>query len=395
MLAALRAIDGFEGGIDALPEGTLAFAGPGVCTDGSPLTVAGSPLCLYTPLLQVRTDMVRAKLIETPWLGFINHMSMIASKAARVAGAARGKPLYEFGARRTHPAAAVDASYAAYVGGCDATSNLAAYARYGIPAVGTMDHFAVQASEREGVALDTTEGEFYAVFAAAFPTAATLLVDTYDTERGIREAVRATGGRLTGVRIDSNVTPDSIAAARALLDGLGAKHVKIFVSDGLDERRVAALADVADGFGVGENISCSPDAATGVGAVAKLIVNGYGKPTMKLARGRGKATSPVRSSMALRGSRSPRARARAGAFGRDAAPKAGVARARAVHDLPAVQATRDYARAQIAALPARLRRSTSLIRPHPGRLRRARRSARRQMKLSEEDFILPGAEVGH
>src|SRR5439155_22547532 len=51
-------------------------------------------------------------------------------------------------------------------------------------------------------------------------------------------------------------------------------------------------ADVADGFGVGENITCSPDAATGVGAVGKLVLNGYGQPTMKISRGSGKATLP-------------------------------------------------------------------------------------------------------
>ncbi len=64
-----------------MPEGSLAFAGKASRTDGSPLEVAGAPLSIYTPLLQVRTDLLRAKLIETPWLGFINHMSMVASKA--------------------------------------------------------------------------------------------------------------------------------------------------------------------------------------------------------------------------------------------------------------------------------------------------------------------------
>jgi nicotinate phosphoribosyltransferase len=76
------------------------------------------------------------------------------------------------------------------------------------------------------------------------------------------------------------------------LDDLGAEHVKIFVSDGLDEFKVRELAPYVAGFGVGENISCSPDAATGVGAVAKLVVNGYGKVTMKLSKGSGKATLP-------------------------------------------------------------------------------------------------------
>src|SRR4029077_7632512 len=83
-----------------------------------------------------------------------------------------------------------------------------------------------------------------------------------------------------------------VKRARALLSELGAPNAKIFVSDGLDEYRARELSSSVVGFGVGENISCSPDAATGIGAVAKLVVNGYGKITMKLAKGSGKATLP-------------------------------------------------------------------------------------------------------
>jgi nicotinate phosphoribosyltransferase len=257
--------------------------------------IGGSPLSIYTPLLQVKTDLLRAKLIETPWLGYANHMSMVASKAARVVLAAGKKSVMEFGQRRTHPAAALDATWAAWVAGIQSTSNVAAFARWGITATGTMDHFAIQASERKGVSRMDTERGFFSAYAktfSAWPT--TMLVDTYDTERGIRHAVDATKayGGLGAVRIDSNVTPESIARARALRVELGSPETKIYVSDGLDEHRVAELREVADGFGVGENIVCSPDAATGVGAVAKLVVNGYGAVTMKVAKGTGKATLP-------------------------------------------------------------------------------------------------------
>ncbi|MFO0679648.1 MAG: hypothetical protein U0169_24180 [Polyangiaceae bacterium] len=292
LLRKLRELDGFEGEIDAVPEGTLTYAGPATRTDGRPVDVSGAPLRIYVPLLRVRTDMVRAKLVETPWLGFVNHMSMVASKAARVVTAAAGKPVLEFGTRRTHPDAAVDASYAAYLAGVAGTSNLEAFARHGVPAAGTMDHFAIQASERNDASPVETERGFFAAFARTFPGAATVLVDTYDTERGIRHAVEATGGTLTGVRIDSNVSVATMKRARELLASLGASHVKIFASDGLDETRVRELAPHVDGFGVGENITCSPDAAVGVAAVAKLTVNGYGKLTMKLAEGSGKATLP-------------------------------------------------------------------------------------------------------
>jgi nicotinate phosphoribosyltransferase len=294
VLAHLRALRGFRGSIDAMPEGSVAFAGPASRTDGSPLVIAGAPLSIYTPLLQVRTDLVRAKLLETPWLGFVNHMSMVASKAARVVNAAGGKSVMEFGQRRTHPAAALDASWAAWVAGIQSTSNVAAFARWGITTTGTMDHFAIQAAERPGRTRAETEREFFAAYAKTFsglPT--TMLVDTYDTERGIRHAVEACPGDTLGaIRIDSNVTRDSIARARELLVELGSPSTKIYVSDGLDEHRVAELREIVDGFGVGENVVCSPDAAVGIGAVAKLVVNGYGATTMKVAHGTGKATLP-------------------------------------------------------------------------------------------------------
>jgi len=293
VMRRFRSLRGFQGSIDAMPEGSVAFAGPASRTDGSPLVVGGAPLSIYTPLMQVKTDLLRAKLIETPWLGFINHMSMVASKAARVVMAARGKSVMEFGQRRTHPHAALDATWAAWVAGVASTSNVAAYARWRVTTTGTMDHFAVQAAERQGRSRAETEREFFAAYAKTFASVpTTMLVDTYDTERGIRHAVEATGGKLGAVRIDSNVTPESIARARKLLDDLGATHTKIYVSDALDENRVAELVEVCDGFGVGENIVCSPDAPVGVGCVAKLVVNGYGAITMKVAKGTGKATLP-------------------------------------------------------------------------------------------------------
>lgn len=290
---ALFCTEGFEGEIDAIPEGTFAFAGPAWREDGSPFLLEGRQFTAYTPLLQVRTDLIRCKLIETPWLSRLNYLSMIASKASRVVAAATqdgvDRPVIEFGQRRTHPEAAVDAAYAAYLAGCSSTSNLAASLRYGIPLVGTMDHFAIMASERPDLPVSETELEFFRTFCERFPHNATLLVDTYDTERGIRNAVLAGA---TMVRIDSNVTPETVRHARGLLDSLGAPHVKLFLSDGLDEYRIRDLIGAgADGFGVGENLTCSPDAATGIGAVGKLVENATG-PTMK--RTSGKTTLPGR-----------------------------------------------------------------------------------------------------
>jgi len=364
LVAALRALDGFAGEIDALPEGTPAFAGPALRTDGRAFAVGDTRIGIYTPLMQVRTDLLRAKLIETPWLGRINHTSMVASKAARVVEAARGKPVLEFGARRTHPAAAVDASYAAWIAGCTASSNVAALRRWGVPISGTMDHFFVQATEQIGEKWPESEREAFAQFFRAFPHNSIMLVDTYATEDGIRHAVEATGGKLSGVRLDSNVTPATVARARQLLNELGAPQAQIIVSDGLDEFRVAQL-DAADGYGVGENISCSPDAAVGIGAVAKLTVNGYGKLTMKLARGTGKATLPGELQVHRFADHD------LVALADEVVPSNGrkllqpVWRGRSAVSPPTAAQARAYTRAQIESLPPALRQLETAATPWP------------------------------
>jgi nicotinate phosphoribosyltransferase len=274
----------------SMREGTLAFAGPGYREDGTPFVIHDKHINVYEPYMQAETSFILSKLIETPWLSYINYESMVASKAARVVSVAQGKPVLEFGQRRTHPKAAIDASYAAYIAGCAGTSNVAAFIKYGIPAVGTMDHFAVMASEQESK--NEAELSFFNGFAEVFPNDATLLIDTYNAEQGIKNAMAATKGKLKAIRIDSNVSISTIRLARKLLDSNNCSHVKIFVSDGLNERKVQELAPYADGFGVGENITCSPDSATGVGAVGKLTVNGYGKKTIKISQGSGKMTLP-------------------------------------------------------------------------------------------------------
>lgn len=286
----------FQGRIRAPAEGTPLVCGR-ASWRGAPLDLDGVRPSAGCPYLEVETDLLSAKLIETPILSLLNHMVMVASKAAEVVLAAGDRPVLEFGTRRTHPEAAVDAALAAWIGGCAGTSNVEAHLRHGVPMMGTMDHFAVQAWERPGVPRGETERAFFEAFYEMYPDHATLLVDTYDMfgeDTGIRSAVAATGGRLAGVRIDSNLSAETLHRARALLDALGAPHAKIVASGGLDEALIAALGDApVDAFGVGERIVTSPDAPVGVGAVGKLV-EVRGQPTMKLSRGSGKATLPGR-----------------------------------------------------------------------------------------------------
>jgi len=292
----------FRGTVRAPREGTPLWSGAATRRDGTRLDVDDVRPAAYVPYLEVETDLLSAKLIETPLLSLINHMTMVASKASRVVAAARSlgpdRAVLEFGTRRTHPEAAVDAALAAWIAGCAASSNVEAHARHGVPIAGTMDHFAIQAWEESGVPRHVTEEAFFRSFHEQFPGRDTLLVDTYDTfgaQTGIRGAVRATGGKgPAAIRLDSNLTRDNLQRARALLDELGAHDTRIVISGGIDEAKIAALGDApVDGYGVGERIVTSPDAPVGVGAVGKLSLI-RGEPTMKLSRSSGKATLPGR-----------------------------------------------------------------------------------------------------
>lgn len=287
----------FSGRISAPPEGTPLRMGRALDPEGTPVEVRGVRPASYTPYLQVDTDLLSAKLIETPLLSIINHQSMVATKASRVARAAGDRPVAEFGTRRNHPHAAVDAAYAAWVGGCAGTSNVEAWRRLGIPLFGTMDHFAIQAWERPGVPRHETEAAYFRSFHQAFPRKSFLLVDTYDTfgERtGIRNAIRATGANLVGVRLDSDLTVENVRRARHLLDRGGAPQARILLSGGLDEYALERFREApADAYGVGERLVTSADAPVGVNAVAKLTRMG-GVPTTKLSRGSGKAHLPGR-----------------------------------------------------------------------------------------------------
>lgn len=345
----------FHGTIAAPPEGTPLWAG-GATIGGQPVDEDGIRPSAQCPYLQVGTDLLSAKLIETPLLSIINQMTMVGSKAARIVLAAGERGVLEFGTRRTHPQAAVDAAYAAYIAGCAGTSNVEAHCRYGVPVLGTMDHFAVQAWEKPGVPRHETERAYFRQFYQAFPHNAVLLVDTYDTygeQTGIRNAVAATDGNLRGIRLDSKITVPNVRRARDMLDDLGATGATIVLSGGLDEYSIAELAAApADHYGIGERLVTSPDAPVGVGAVGKLCkING--KATMKLAKGSGKATLPGAVQV----------------FRQDFVDTVGCAdetlsgtpllqtvwRDHTALALPPLEETRRYALAQVRALPAALR----------------------------------------
>lgn len=235
----------------------------------------------YSPILSVRAPLGEGLLLETLALSIYNHDSAIASAAARMVLAARGRSIIEMGSRRTHEEAAVAVARAAYLAGFATTSNLAAGERYGVPTAGTAAHAFTLAHDSEDAAFDAqlrTHG-----------TDTTLLVDTYDTEQGIATAVEV--ARRHGVsgpgaiRIDSGDLPSAVAAARAQLDSLGAHDTKIVVTSDLDEYLIAELAvSPVDSYGVGTRVATGSGHPT-AGFVYKLVQLGD-RPVAKTAEGK-------------------------------------------------------------------------------------------------------------
>jgi nicotinate phosphoribosyltransferase len=221
---------------------------------------------LYTggsPVLTVIGTFGESVVLETLVLSILNHDSAVAAAGERIIAAAGGRPVIEMGSRRTDPEAAVAAARAAWITGFASTSNLEAGRRYGIPTAGTSAH--------AFTLLYHDERDAFAAQVAALGPGTTLLVDTLDTERGIRHAVEAAGPGLGGIRIDSGDLPEETRRARKLLDQLGATDTRIVVTGDIDERSLAALADTpADGYGVGTTVVTGAGAPT-AGFVYKLV----------------------------------------------------------------------------------------------------------------------------
>ncbi|MFE0653006.1 nicotinate phosphoribosyltransferase [Streptomyces sp. NPDC059534] len=217
----------FSGDIWGYPEGEVYFPG--------------------SPVLRVEGSFAECVLLETVILSVLNHDSAIAAAASRMSAAAGGRRLIEMGARRTHELAAVAASRAAYVGGFDSTSDLAAGFRYGIPTVGTSAH--------AFTLLHDSERDAFRAQVETLGRGTTLLVDTYDVAEAVRTAVEVAGPELGAVRIDSGDLLLVAHRVRAQLDELGARDTRIVVTSDLDEYAIASLAAApVDAYGVGTQL---------------------------------------------------------------------------------------------------------------------------------------------
>lgn len=239
----------FSGQIDGYREGELYFPN--------------------SPILTVRGTFGECLILETVILSIMNADSAVASAASRMVTAADGRPIIEMGSRRTHEYAAVTSARAAYLAGFEATSNLEAGYRYGIPVSGTAAHSWTLAHTNP----DGTPNE-EAAFRSQIETLGvdtTLLVDTYDITKGVETAVKVGGPQLGGVRIDSGDLGAVTRRVRKQLDDLGNHNTNIVVSSDLDEFAIAGLrGDPVDVYGVGTSVATGSGAPT-AGMVYKVV----------------------------------------------------------------------------------------------------------------------------
>ena len=262
----------FSGDVWAVPEGRIVFADE--------------------PLLEVQGSIIEAQIAETILLNALHYSTMVASKAARCVSAAPGKSLIEFGLRRTP---SVDAGLAAarssFLAGFTGTSNLFAGEKLGIPVSGTVAHSFIE--------IFPSEIDAFRAFASTFPGDVTLLIDTYDTLQGARNAavvareLAAHGRRVRAVRLDSGDLTVLSKQVRAILDVEGMTDVGILASGGLDEfdlaHFVASDAPI-DAYGIGTRLGTSSDAPS-LDMVYKLVQFGH-VPTLKLSEGKATLVGP-------------------------------------------------------------------------------------------------------
>jgi nicotinate phosphoribosyltransferase len=259
----------FTGDVWAMPEGTLLFAGE--------------------PMLRVTAPIIEGQILETYLLATMSYQTMVASKAARVVTAARGRQIVDFGARRAHGSeASLLAARAAAIGGCEGTSNVLAGQQFGMNTYGTQAHSWVMAHEGEA--------EAFRNFLDAFPEDAVLLLDTYDVHKALAEII-SIGRKPAGVRLDSGDLARDSRWVRRELDRAGWNDVKVFASGDLDELKIATLlakGAAIDAFGVGTALA-TPGDAPHLNLIYKLVEVERGGKTREAAKlTRAKATYPGR-----------------------------------------------------------------------------------------------------
>lgn len=265
----------FTGSVRAIPEGRAVFPNE--------------------PLMEVTAPIIQAQLFETLLINQVGFQSLIASKASRMRDVVdrfgNEQTLVDFGSRRSHGTdAGLKAARAAFVGGFNGTSNVAAGERFDLPIMGTMAHSWVESfpSEREA----------FEVFADLHRENTILLVDTYDTIEGTkvaRDLIEDKDYSIRGIRIDSG---DLIELSRRVKDI--APDFGVFVSSGVDEYFLKKFLNedgVASGFGVGTRLVTSSDSPKLEGVYKLMAVDRDNNHEAVMKLSSGKVTYPGQKSV--------------------------------------------------------------------------------------------------
>lgn len=253
----------FSGSLHAVPEGT--------------------PLFPQEPLLEIEAPIAEAQILESLIMNYVHLESVLATKAVRLALAADGRPVVDFGLRRMHGIDAGHRSVRAFrLAGLSATSNVLAGLDFDMDVNGTMAHSFVQAYP--------DELEAFKVYARLYP-GTTLLVDTYDSRRAVQRIVswlrEDPAAKIGAIRLDSGDLAAEARDCRRILDDGGFPEIRIMASGGLDEYRIARLlAEEApiDGFGVGTASGVAVDAPAL--ELAYKLTEYAGEPKMKSSSGK-------------------------------------------------------------------------------------------------------------
>lgn len=267
----------FSCDIDAMPEGSLVFP--------------------YEPMFRVKGPIWQAQLLESPMLNILNFQTLIATKASRICLAAYPDPVIEFGLRRAQGIdGAISASRAAFIGGCEGTSDVIAGKLFGIPVRGTHAHSWVMAFDDERASFET--------FAKVMPKGCVLLIDTYDSIEGVKKAIQVArtlkpkGFELSGVRLDSGDLAALSIEIRNVLDKEGFSETKIMASNELDEYLIRDLkqqgAQIAI-WGVGTHLVTGKDQAALDGVYKLSAIQSADKKwqyRLKLSEQTAKVTNP-------------------------------------------------------------------------------------------------------
>uniref|UniRef100_A0A0C9S423 Nicotinate phosphoribosyltransferase n=1 Tax=Wollemia nobilis TaxID=56998 RepID=A0A0C9S423_9CONI len=327
----LREVDCLDVEIYAIPEGSVVFP--------------------KIPLIRVEGPVAVVQLLETSFLNLINYASLVTTNAARhrrVAG--NSKVLLEFGLRRAQgPDGGISASKYSYLGGFDATSNVDAGRRFGIPVRGTHSHAfvssfmgldeitdtALSRADGKGIcddfvsltqhwlsklkAADSSRGSFadtnvselaaFTSYALAFPNNFQALVDTYDVMRSglpnfcaVALALHELGYKAHGIRLDSGDLAYLSIEVRKFFyaienefDIANFGKMMITASNDINEETLDALnkqGHEIDAFGIGTHlVTCFAQPA--LGCVFKLVeING--QPRMKLSEDVSKVSIPCK-----------------------------------------------------------------------------------------------------